>query len=79
MTELEDLTRKWREWCEAHAPTGAVPLERVPRLLLALVNDEREACAQIADNHARRSDFSSSYPAASCADAIAYSIRTRNK
>lgn len=45
--DLEVMTRKWREWCVSH--DNRMPLDRVPHLLAAVVKDEREACAKIAE------------------------------
>ena len=49
VTDLEVMTRKWKEWCESHG--SAVPLERIPHLLAALVKDEREACAVFVEKY----------------------------
>jgi hypothetical protein len=45
VTDLEAMTRKWREWCSLHKHQQ--PLECVPQLLVKLAKDEREACATI--------------------------------
>jgi hypothetical protein len=48
--DVKAMTDKWREWCEAY--DGKVPLDRIPNLLAAVVKDERERCAKLADNKA---------------------------
>lgn len=55
MTDLERMTQQWRAWRD-----GQKKLVLVPELLVALIREEREACAKIADAVAvdkRNNDF----------------------
>lgn len=45
---LEAMRRKFKEWRETSSPSEL--MDMFPRLMAAVVRDEREACAKIAES-----------------------------